>query len=68
MTDPFPSYYQPDVGTAKRMGQLPKPAVNVDKPIAMKMRMVVRPNTKTKHYKRKHRLVPQMDERKRTFY
>lgn len=70
MSDPFPSYYQPDIGTAHRMGQRPKPLVNVDKPIAMKVRvsMPKRPNTATKHYKRKRRTTATYDDRKRQFF
>lgn len=41
---------------------------NVDKPIAMKIRMVQRPNTPTKHYRRKARKASPNDDRKRTFY
>lgn len=68
MSDPTPNYYQPDVNTAKRMGQNPKPIVDVNKPIALKMRVTMRPNTATKHYKRKKRMSKPFDDRKRTFY
>lgn len=64
----LPRYYQPDVGVARRKGENPQPSLNVDKPIAMKMRMVTRPPTKTKHYRRKRITTATPDDRKRTFY
>lgn len=64
----LPRYYQPDAGVARRKGENPQPVLNVDKPVAMKFRMAMRPNTPTKHYKRKRSMATQPDDRKRTFY
>lgn len=71
MSDPIPTYYQPDVGIASRTGKRPDPMTNVDKPIAMKVRMAIPkrvPNTKTKHYRRKERRVFSVDDKKRVFF
>lgn len=68
MTDSFP--YQPDEAIARRKGENPKPALTVDKPIAMKFRVTMKPNTRSKHYRRgkAKRKAPAYDERERTFY
>lgn len=43
---------------------------NVDKPIAMKLRVTAprRPNTPTKHYRRRKATSPTYDERRRIFF
>lgn len=68
MSDPLPFRYQPDEGVSRRKGENPRPAVPVDKPISMKMRISMRPNTKVKHYRRKGRKGKGHDDRYRTFY
>lgn len=70
MSDPIPHYYQPDQGVAERTGRRADPMTNVDKPIAMKLRVTAprRPNTPTKHYRRRKATSPTYDERRRIFF
>lgn len=59
--------YAPDEQARKRLGEIHRPPVTVEKPIRFRVG-ITRPGTVRKHYPRKARKAKRPDRRNPTFY